>query len=80
MKIMVKDSGRFKMRLWLPNSLITSHMFVDILKKHTDFTVDFSYGDVRLFRSELKKFREKHKNFILIEAKSKDGTEVTINI
>ena len=53
-------------------------MFSDTVKKHTDFTVDFSHTDLRAFRSVLRKFKREHKNFVFVDVKSKDGDEVKI--
>ena len=78
MKIIIKNSERLNMHIWLPSSLITSRMFSDTVKKHTDFTVDFSHTDLRAFRSVLRKFKREHKNFVFVDVKSKDGDEVKI--
>lgn len=76
MKILVKDEGKTVIRLWLPNSLIKSRLWVRILRKKANFPED----EIRKIQAcikdayrHLKTYIKRYGHFTLVEAQSDDS-------
>lgn len=76
MKILVKDEGKTVIRLWLPNSLIKSRLWVRLLRQKANFPED----EIRKIQAcmkdayhHLKTYIKRYGHFTLVEAQSDDS-------
>ena len=80
MKIRVKEKDKRGIRLWVPNSIFTNRFVIGQINKHANGYLSIPPSSVRSLRKALRKFKRKHRNFVFVEVKSKDGEEVTIKL
>ncbi|HMM00982.1 MAG TPA: hypothetical protein PKC96_06590 [Bacilli bacterium] len=72
MKLIVKDKGKTKIRLWMPLNKTVIGM---IIRHAIDEPIDFDWKPI--FK-ELKRFAKKHHGFVLLDVYSKNGDRVQI--
>lgn len=78
MRIRVKDTDT-NIRLAIPDFLIYSRLTLVLVKKYSGFDL-MEKANLKSLRKAVRKFKRRHKNFVLVEVRSKDGEDVTIKL
>lgn len=71
MIVKIKDES-FRLKIWLPTTLLKSKFIIKIIKKHIKINNEL-FDLFPLIYKELKKYIRKNGHFILIEALDDDG-------
>lgn len=78
MRIRVKDTDT-NIRLAIPDLLIYSRLTLGLVKKYSGFDL-IGEADLKSLRKAVRKFKRRHKSFVLVEVRSNEGEDVTIKL
>ena len=80
MKLHVKNSEGFGLKLWLPTALLKSKFIIKSIKKHSEADIDELLNSLPLIYNALKEHIKKNGHFVLVDVESSDGDRVFIRL
>lgn len=80
MKIHINSDEGYKIKLWLPTSLLRSKILIKIIKKKGGIDIKPLMDMLPIIHKILKKYIKKYGHFVLVDIESKDGNKVFIKV
>ncbi len=82
MRIIVKESEGKNIRLLLPTGMVLNRLTAGLISKALveRAKMDLSTGQMMRLMRELKRFKRKHPDWVLVEVQSSDGDYVKIKL
>ena len=80
MKIHIKSNDGYRIKLWLPTSLIKSRFILKNIKKHGGIDIEPLINSSPIIYTALKEYIMKNGHFIFVDIESSDGEEVIIKV
>ena len=80
MKLYIKESKGYGLKLWAPTTLLKSKFLIRNIKKHGATDIEPLMDLLPIIYKELKEYIKQNGHFVLLDTKSSDGDEVVIKV
>lgn len=80
MQIHINSDEGYKIKLWLPTSLLRSKILIKIIKKKGGIDINPLMDMLPIIYKTLKKYIKKYGHFVLVDIESNDGNKVFIKV